>query len=466
MNAEKAWIYYDVANSAYVMLAAALIPIYFTTYLNAANITESTSNLSYISLAGCISTLAMFFLGPALGGLSDRMGWRRPIFITAVLIGAITCSLLWAPKLLMPTIGWIVFLVVYIISKIAFNATIVVSDGMLNDITTNERMDAVSAKAYAAGYLGSCVPFIFSLMMVVFSDYVSVTPTYWSIDAAMTAAFIVTAEWWIVFSIPLFIEYKQIRCNDRIDMRGKIHDFIENVKTMDKEQRQEHKQVKKEQRQIKHEENRAMVKEKFHGFLESIREIKRNRAILLFILAFFFYIDGVYTIIDLAASYGGTVLGDNSTIYILAGLLITQIVAFPSTLIMSKLAYKYGTHKIIVVSIIGYVFVGFMAAILENEWQFILLAFVIGVFQGTIQSLSRSYFGRMIPKERTGQFFGIMDIFGKGATFIGTLLVFVFLNIFHVYQVVPVILLVMFCIGLILFLWSVRIHNYDRETEA
>ena len=361
----------------------------------------------------------MLLIGPVTGSASDRRNWRKPLFITTVLLGVITCIAMGFPK------WWLAFLIILVICKIAYNASIVVYDSMLNDIASEEETDALSSKGYAMGYIGSCIPFIVCLVFVVFSDMMDSTPTYFTFETAVLISLLITGVWWFVMSLPLFREYEQKRFNE-----------ITN----------------------------KTIPEMLRYTLGTLKDISKNRAMLLFFIAFFFYIDGVNTIIELSIAYGEAL--DLGSVGLLAAMLLSQVVAFPSTLFMNKMAYRFGTHRIILASIIGYIAISLFALFLSHIWQFFVLACAVGMFQGTIQALSRSYFSRMVPKEKTGEYFGLLDVFGKGATILGTLSVAVLTTMFNEVRMVAVVLLVMFSIGLVFFRASTREKVYDLNTTA
>ena len=413
INIERSWILYDVANSAYILLACSIIPIYFNELAMKDGLT-SAEYLSYWSFAASMVTVVMLFIGPLVGSLSDRKGWRKPIFMGTVITGILACLALGIPR------WWLTFLIIYVISKIAYNASIVVYDGMLNDVTSHERMDTLSSKAYAMGYIGSCVPFLVCLVFVLFSDMMDSESAVFSFGTAVILGLIITAVWWLVMSLPLFGSYEQICYNEEenIRMRGKWAIFI-----------------------------------------DTLREISKNPAMVTFLLAFFFYIDGVYTVMELSTSYGAA-LGLGS-VGLLGALLMTQVVAFPSTLLMSRLSNRIGTHRVICICILGYMVIAAISIILDSLVQFFILAFLVGLFQGAIQALSRAYFGKMVPRDKTGEMFGIMDVFGKGATIIGTLAVSIMTMFSGEVRYIGLILLLMFAIGLVCFIKSTRIHNYD-----
>ncbi len=395
-----------------------MLPIYFND-LAAAEGLSDTQYLSYWSIGTAFATLIMLVVGPIIGSYSDRKGWRKPIFVAVVLTGALSCLALGIPK------WWVAFLLIFVVAKIALNASLVVSDSMLNDITTPDRMDEISSRGYAAGYIGSCIPFIACLVVVVMSDFMESGPGYFSFPTAISISLMITAVWWVVMSLPLFRNYEQKYYNEA---------------------------------------EMETLKEKLTYFLESVKEISKNKAMALFLIAFFFYIDGVNTIIEVSVAYGEALNLDS--VGLLGALLVTQVVAFPSTLLMSKLSYRIGTHRAIYICIAGYIAVSVFAIFLSTTIQFFIMAIIVGFFQGAIQALSRAYFGRMVPKEKTGEYFGIMDIFGKGATIIGTAAIAVFTSIFDNIRMVAPILLIMFVIGFLFFRQSTKVQIYDSEFET
>lgn len=378
---------------------------------------SETQYLAYWSAAASAVTALMLLIGPITGSCSDIKNWRKPVFVTLVLIGVISCMTLGLPK------WWVLFLIVLVICRIAYNASIVVYDSMLNDIVSDEEMDALSSRGYAVGYIGSCIPFIICLVFIVFSDLVDFAPNYFTFENAVVISLIITGVWWGVMSLPLFKEYEQKHFNEV--------------------------------------RNRS-IGDAFRYYAGTVKDIAKNRAMLLFIIAFFFYIDGVNTVIELSVAYGEALnLGSAG---LLGALLITQVVAFPSTLFMNRLAYRYGTHRIITVAIIGYIVAATLAFMMSEIWEFFALAILVGLFQGTLQALSRSYFGRMIPKEKSGEYFGILDIFGKGATIIGTLSIAILIGLTGEIRMVAVVILVMFLVGLLFFRASVKEKVYDTNS--
>ena len=367
---EKNWVLYDVGNSAFVLLVATIMPIYFNYLAENAGL-SAADYLAYWGYATSAATLIVALLGPVFGTLADTEGLKKPIFTTTMLIGGIGCLALGFSR------QWFLFLLIYIIAKIGFSGSLIFYDSMLGDITTEDRVDNVSSQGYAWGYIGSCVPFVVCLGVVLGAGKIGI-----STELAMMISFAIVAVWWIGASIPLLKSYQQKH-------------YVE--------------------RQPK------AVRNSFKRLGDTLKNIRNEKKIFLFLVAFFFYIDGVYTIIDMATAYG-TALGFESTGLLLA-LLLTQVVAFPFAILFGRLSSKYEAAKLIRVCILAYLGISIFAIFLTKQWQFWLLAVLVGMFQGGIQSLSRSYFTKIIPLEKSGEYFGLMDVCGKGASFLGTTVV-------------------------------------------
>ena len=367
---EKKWILYDVGNSAFTLLVSTIMPIYFNFLADNAHISE-TNYLAFWGYATSLATIITAILGPILGTASDFKGWKKKLFMIALLIGALGCILLGF------TSSWLWFLCLFVIAKSAYSLSLVFYDSMLTDITTPERMDNVSAKGYAWGYIGSCIPFVGSLILVLFYEQFHLT-----METAMSLCFLLIALWWLLLSVPLILGYHQTY-------------YLE--------------------------KENHYVKASFLRLKNIFVDLKKNPKVLFFLIAFFFYIDGVYTIIDMATAYG-TALGLDTTGLLLA-LLLTQIVAFPAALIFGKLSSSIENTKLIKICIFAYFLIALYGITLQQQYQFWILAVGVGIFQGAIQSLSRSYYAKIIPANRSGEYFGLYDICGKGASFMGTTLV-------------------------------------------
>lgn len=369
-KSEKNWVLYDVGNSAFTMLMSTILPIYFNSLAESAGLT-SVEYMAYWGYAASITTLIVAILGPIFGTLADTKGFKKPIFLTALAVGAIGCISLGLAK------QWLLFLIVYVISKVGYSSSLIFYDAMLPDVTEEKRMDRVSSMGFAWGYIGSCIPFVLCLLVVLGHDKIGLT-----MGAAMLVAFLITTVWWVGMSIPLIKNYKQKY-------------YIEKPK--------------------------HAVAESFKRLGNTFKNVRKEKKIFIFLLAFFFYIDGVYTIIDMATAYGSA-LGLDSTGLLLA-LLLTQIIAFPCAIVFGRLTQKIAAEKLITICIIAYTGIAVFAMFLTNQVQFWILAVLVGMFQGGIQALSRSYFTKIIPANQSGEYFGLYDICGKGAAFVGTAVV-------------------------------------------
>ena len=418
---EKSWILYDVGNSAFILLVSTLIPIYFNSLATAAGVHEDLY-LSYWGYAGSLATVLVALLGPVCGTLADRK-MKKTFFLLALLLGAAGCAALgFAP-------GWLSFLGIFILARVGYSASLVFYDSMLPEISKDARMDKVSSLGYAFGYIGSVIPFIVCLILVLMPGTFGLTQ-----GSAMVIAFLITAAWWIGCSVPLLRRYHQTA-------------FVtaQNSRLLDS----------------------------FRQLGKTLREVKKEKHIFVYLLSFFFFIDGVYTIIDMATAYGAA-LGLDTTGLLLA-LLLTQFVAFPFSILFGRLSARYDTGLLIKVSIACYTGIVVFAVFLVSQWQFWLLAVLVGMFQGGIQALSRSYLGKIIPPERSGEFFGLMDVFGKGASFMGLTLVAVVSQLtagaqLHVFgltlkneNIAVSSLIVLFAIGFVLFC---KADKLNRERVA
>ena len=375
---EFSWVLYDVGNSAFTMLGCSLIPIWFKSLAigTAPGQISSDNATAYWALATSIVTVIVALIGPVCGAIADHKDTKKIFFTTAVAIGVIGCIINGFAT------SWLLFLVIYILAKIAYQASLTFYDSMLNDVTTDERSDAVSAYGYAWGYIGSCIPFTVALIAYVLGpDMVGIL----SDGISRMIGFVVTAVWWWIVTIPLIKNYKQI--NYVVETKGAVGKAFKQIGS-------------------------------------SIKNIAlKDKKVLYFLIAFFLYIDGVGTIIDNCINLG-TDLGLD-TVGQVVFLLLTQVVAFGGSLVFAKLSKKHDTVYLIKICIIGYAVVCLYALTLQQLWQFAVMAFGVGCFQGSIQSLSRSYYSRIIPDENSGEYFGIYDIFAKGASFLGSFVIYI-----------------------------------------
>ena len=391
---ETSWVLYDVGNSAFVMLSTALIPVYFS------SIAEPGSSVVVAwGYAETVASLILALLMPFLGSLADLQGNKKKFLVGFMGTGAVACAALGFPTEALP------FLILYVVSSVMLNGSMVFYDGMLVDATTEDRYDKVSSHGYAWGYIGSCIPFIICLAVVLGGPSIGI-----DMMIGMKIAFLITAAWWVAFTIPLIRNVRQVHYKERT-----AHVFSD----------------------------------MFRGIGRTIKAIVHDRRLLLFMVAFFFYIDGVHTVIKMSTSYG-TDLGIDSALLVLA-LLVTQFVAFPSAIAYGRLSERFGTKRMLLIAIFAYFcIVLFAAFFLRSALEFWVLAICVGLFQGGIQALSRSEFGKLIPKDNANEYYGFFDIFGKYAAVMGTLLVSVFTHLTGNPSIGVLSIAVLFLVGFVL----------------
>lgn len=395
---ERDWVLYDVGNSAFVMLTATVIPIWFKNIAEGAGMSAADST-AYFSYASSLVTVISAVLGPLLGAVADIKGFKKPVFACFMGIGALGCALLGIPA------GWMLFLGIYVPAKVSYQMSLTFYDSMLADVTTEDRVDQVSAHGYAWGYIGSCIPFVISIILILYGESSGSGRT-----GAVALVFLLNALWWFLLTVPLLRSFEQT-C------------YVE---------KKEHP-----------------VRDSVGRLSRVMKDVWKNKRIFWFLAAFFFYIDGVYTIIDMATSYGKDV-GISDADLMLA-LLLMQVVAFPCSILFGRLAKRTDGGRLIRVCILGYLGVVLFAFQMSRAWEFWLLAVCVAVFQGGIQALSRSYFTKIIPKEQAAEYFGFYDIFGKGAAFMGTLMLGLATQLSGTSRTGIGLLSVLFVLGYILF---------------
>lgn len=407
---ERNWVLYDVGNSAFTLLVSTIMPIYFNYLAESAGLSD-VEYLAYWGYVASIATLIVAFMGPVCGALADTKGYKKPIFTISLLIGAAGCICLGFAK------NWALFLVILIFAKVGYSGTLIFYDSMLPDVTVEERMDNVSSQGFAWGYIGSCIPFIISLILVLDADRIGI-----SLEMAMAIAFLIIAAWWVGMTLPLLKTYRQ-----KYYVEKRPH----------------------------------AVRESFARLGRTFKNVRKEKKVFLFLLAFFFYIDGVYTIIDMATAYGSA-LGLDSTGLLLA-LLVTQFVAFPFSILFGRLSQKFESEKLIMVCIMAYFGIAVFAMFLKNQTQFWILAVLVGMFQGGIQALSRSYFTKIIPANQSGEYFGLLDICGKGASFMGTTIVSLVSQLTGDISKGVGTISLLFIIGIVLFRFAVKTNAADKN---
>jgi MFS transporter, UMF1 family len=362
---EKSWILYDVANSAFILIVTATIPIYFRSIATEQGVPAHVIT-AWFGGATSIAVLLLALIAPVLGAIADYRGMKKKmfgLFLGIGLLGGLSLAI---------TTQWQAFVIMFILARIGYSACNVFYDSMLIDVASDERMDMVSSSGYAWGYIGSTIPFIIGIALIF------TLPFGMGVQTATQLSFVITIIWWGVLTIPLFKDVKQVYA---LDPQPKI------------------------------------VKSSFVRVGLTLKKIYKDKKLFYYILGYFMYINGVYTIMSQATNFGGEI-GIDDNLMIVA-LLTTQFVAFPFAILAGRLAKKFGPLKLIKFYMIVYTFVAILGFQLSQAWEFWLLAIIVGMAQGGIQALSRSYFGRLVPKNESNEYFGFFDIFGKFSDAIG-----------------------------------------------
>lgn len=370
---EKGWILYDWANSAYTLIVTTtILPLFFKSVAGQAGVAPNLST-AYWGYANSFATLVVALLAPILGTIADYKDKKKKFFSTALGLGVSFTALL----SLVPDERWIMLLIVYIVTLVGFSGANVFYDAFLVDVAPKEKMDQVSSHGYAWGYIGSTIPFVLVAGLIFKHQALGISESL-----AMRIGFVITALWWGVFSIPML---KNVHQNY----------YIENEP--------------------------HVVRRSIERIISTLKNIRKHKVIFSFLAAYFFYIDGVGTIIKMAVVYGSDV-GLSSTTLIVV-LLAVQVVAFPFAILYGHLAKRFGAKHMIQVAILIYILTCFYAYQLDSVLEYWVLGMLVASSQGGIQALSRSYYGKLIPKEKSNEFYGFYNIFGKFAAVMGPFLV-------------------------------------------
>lgn len=363
---ERSWILVDCGNSAYSMaVTTALLPIMFGMFENV----KSSMDLGYFN---SIASILVAVLSPILGAIADYKDKKKRFFLFFTLLGVTTTAAL---AFVPPSGGqWQLLVLFFVLSAIGFAGSNIFYDAFLVDITSDDRMDKVSSNGFAFGYISSIIPFGISLLLIYFLG----------MDKAIgyQIGFLITALWWGLFTIPMIRNVKQMH-------------YIE--------------------------QEPGTVLNSFKRLAATFKNIRKHKIVFIFLSAYFFYIDGVGTIIKMVVPYASSVLGNDvlDTFTLLGILLIIQIIAFPCAILYGNLAKRFSARRMILAGILTYIISCIAAYFISSVWHIFILGAMIGSAQGGIQALSRSYYAKIIPKEKSNEFFGFYNIFGKFSAIIG-----------------------------------------------
>lgn len=368
------WALYDWANSAYATtVMAGFFPLFFKAYYSAD--VDATVSTAQLGIANSISSFIIVLIAPLLGAIADVASMRKRFLFIFAYIGILMSATL----ALVGEGNWELAAFIYILGNIGFMGSNTFYDGLLPSVSGDKNVDFVSGLGFALGYLGGGILFALNVWML--QDY-----TFFGFESeaeAIKASFITVAIWWALFSIPLLL-------------------FVD-------------------EKQNLHVEKKALIKNGYLRLKKTFSKIRKLRGLLLFLVAYWLYIDGVDTIIRMAIDYGMALGFDTGTLIL--SLLVVQFVGFPATLVFAYLAQKWDTKKAIFLAIGIYFFITIWASMMNQEYEFYILAVMIALVQGGIQALSRSYYSKMIPLHHSAEFFAFYNFLGKFATILGPLLV-------------------------------------------
>jgi UMF1 family MFS transporter len=376
---EISWILYDVGNSAFVLImVTAIMPIYFS-QVGAAG-TGGSESFSIWAFANSFASLLLALLSPLLGTLSDYRGMKKNFFVFFLVCGIASTLLLTIPRPGM----YMAVIIFYVVSRTFWSGSLIFYDSFITDITNDERIDTISAHGFGWGYIGSVIPFLAALALLIF---LSPPETIKITEVSGKLTFVIVAIWWGLFSIPL----------------------IQNVS---------------QKNYVERDPQKSLFSASFGRLWDTLKHIAKFKNIVIFLIAYFFYIDGVHTIISMSIAYG-TTLGLSQTVMISAVLMI-QIFAWPFAILYGKGAQKFSARSLIGFGILVYALITVLAFVMSSindrviqTTLFWILAFLVATSQGGVQALSRSLFGRLIPDSASGEFFGFYNIVGKFAAILG-----------------------------------------------
>jgi UMF1 family MFS transporter len=366
-----AWALYDWANSAFATtVMAGFFPVFFTAYWAVGASTEQGT--FYLGFANSLGSLIVALLAPFLGAIADWGSYKKRLLAFFALLGSVMTASLY----ILSAGSWPLAVLFYSLGVVGFSGANTFYDALLPFVASEKKVDFVSSLGYSLGYIGGGLLFLVNVLMYL-------NPSWFGIgsqESAIKISFVIVGIWWVVFTIPLLLLVKE-------EQRAKELTLSQSIR------------------------------KGLHVTTETIRSFRKLKTIALFLAAYWLYIDGVDTIIRMAVNYGSSL--DFPSDSLIIALLITQFVAFPAALGYSAFGKRIGVRQALMVAIAAYIIIAILGFFMTKVLHFYLLAICIGLFQGGIQALSRSYYTRLIPKERSAEFFGFFNMLGKFAAIIG-----------------------------------------------
>jgi UMF1 family MFS transporter len=369
------WSLYDWANSAFATtVMAGFFPVFFKQYWShGADVTESTAILA---AANSLAGLVVAFLAPILGAIADCGSNKKKFLIFFAYLGVLSTAALF----LIHQGDWLFAAIIYVLGTIGFSGSIVFYDSLLPFVTDRNKIDYVSALGYAMGYLGGGLLLALNVWMTLSPE------TFGFADAsqAVKVSFITVAIWWGIFTLPIIFFVPEPQRQHERPSKGAVRGGIQQL-------------------------------------VRTFRKVQHLKTVFLFLLAYWLYIDGVDTIVRMAVDYGLSI--GFETTDLIAALLLTQFVGFPSAILFGRLGEKIGPKRAIYIAIGVYLFVVLWATLMTQKYEFYGLALTVGLVQGGIQALSRSFYSRIIPYDQTAEFYGFYNLLGKFAVILGPILI-------------------------------------------
>jgi len=369
------WAMYDWANSAFATtVMAGFFPVFFKKYWSlGSDVNQSTAMLGF---GNSLASLIVALMAPFLGAIADKGSLKKKFLILFAYLGVLMTAGLY----LVEKGDWLMAVFVYVMGVIGFSGANIFYDSLLPSVADDHKIDSVSSLGYAMGYLGGGILFLLNVFMTLQPEYFGLS----NASEAVRWSFVTVALWWGIFTIVTIVWVDEPKI-EKSKIQGNS------------------------------------VTEGINQLFKTFKEIRHLKTVLLFLLAYWFYIDGVDTIVKMAVDYGMSI-GFESNDLIVA-LLIVQFVGFPAALFFGRLGEKWGVRKSIFLAIAIYICITFWGMMMREKYEFYILAIVIGLVQGGIQALSRSYYSRLIPKKQAAEFFGFYNMLGKFAAIIGPALI-------------------------------------------
>jgi len=366
---------YDWANSAYATtVMAGFFPLFFKSYFSAE--TDVITSTAHLGIANSLSSMIIVLLAPFLGAIADVGGYKKRFLFLFTYLGVLMSGAL----ALVQQGNWELAAFIYVLGNIGFMGSNIFNDSLLPGVAKEKSLDFVSGLGFSLGYLGGGILFAINVFMVQKPEFFGLA----NMSEAVKASFITVGVWWALFSLPMMF-------------------FV------------------KEERPLQQQKISETIAAGYKQLLGTFKKIRHLKGLLLFLVAYWLYIDGVDTIIRMAVDYAMAIGFDPSSLIL--ALLLVQFIGFPATLLFAKLAQRYDTKKALFVAIATYIFITLWASMMQKEYEFYILAAMIGMVQGGIQALSRSYYAKMIPIEQAAEFFGFFNFLGRFATIFGPLLI-------------------------------------------